>query len=258
MLRGPQGFIYGADAGGVVNVLTKRGAGDFGGQLGLEYGEFSTRKIDGALSGGGDRGDYYVSVTDFQTDGFNARTADTVLLDDDGDDNTTIHAKFGWNASENLRLQFVGARHRCRDRVRRLLLSGDASRRCTIAAARPSRRPTKSRPSTRRPTFSNSFGYSDVDIVHDNFTQGQSAFATEGEISRLEYTGSYRPSAATALVYGLDFQDEGIVDCRWRRGAATKRATTSSIKVRPKTSCSCRSARATTTTTISARTRARA
>ena len=64
VLRGPQGFIYGADAGGVVNVLTKRGAGDFGGRLGLEYGEFSTRKIDGALSGGGDRGDYYVSVTD--------------------------------------------------------------------------------------------------------------------------------------------------------------------------------------------------
>ena len=65
VLRGPQGFIYGADAGGVVNVLTQRGAGDFGGRLGLEYGEYSTRKIDGALSGGGDRGDYYVSATDF-------------------------------------------------------------------------------------------------------------------------------------------------------------------------------------------------
>jgi vitamin B12 transporter len=108
VLRGPQGFIYGADAGGVVNVLTQRGAGPLGGRLGLEYGEYSTRKVDAAFSGGSGQGDYYVSVTDFITDGFNSQAADTVLRDDDGDDNTTIHAKFGWNPSENLRLQFVG------------------------------------------------------------------------------------------------------------------------------------------------------
>ena len=55
VLRGPQGFIYGADAGGVVNVITKRGADELGGQLGVEYGDYSTRKVDAALSGGSDR-----------------------------------------------------------------------------------------------------------------------------------------------------------------------------------------------------------
>ena len=108
ILRGPQGFMYGADAGGVVNVITKRGADELGGQLGLEYGENSTRKIDAALSGGSDRGDYFVSLTDLETDGFNARSSDTVLRDDDGADNRTLHAKVGWNVGDNLRLQLVG------------------------------------------------------------------------------------------------------------------------------------------------------
>ena len=46
VLRGPQGFIYGADAGGVINVMTKRGEDGLGAEVGLEYGEYATRKID--------------------------------------------------------------------------------------------------------------------------------------------------------------------------------------------------------------------
>ena len=171
VLRGPQGFIYGADAGGVVNVLTQRGAGDFGGRLGLEYGEFSTRKIDGALSGGGDRGDYYVSATDFTTDGFNAQTADTVLLDDDGDDNTTMHAKFGWNASDKLRLQFVG-----RDIDAETAYDGCFSPTTFLTAhdcsATTEQTTYKVSAEHASNAFSNAFGYSSVDIVRDNFTAG--------------------------------------------------------------------------------------
>src|SRR5204863_7596757 len=80
---------------------------DLGGQLSLEYGDYETRKVDAALYGGGDKGDYFVSAVDLASDGFNAQTSDTVLRDDDGADNTTLHAKLGWNLSENLRLQLV-------------------------------------------------------------------------------------------------------------------------------------------------------
>src|SRR5688572_8658736 len=107
VLRGPQGFIYGADAGGVINVMTKRGADDLGGRVGIEVGDYSTRKVDAAVSGGSDSGDYFLSVVDYETDGFNSRTNDTVLADDDGADNTTLHTKLGWNVSENVRLQLV-------------------------------------------------------------------------------------------------------------------------------------------------------
>src|SRR5678816_2524512 len=74
VLRGPQGFIYGADAGGVVNVMTRRGDGPFGGRVSLEGGSFGTRRVNASVAGGGDVGDYYVSVNDFSVDGFNAET----------------------------------------------------------------------------------------------------------------------------------------------------------------------------------------
>lgn len=221
VLRGPQGSIYGADAGGVVNVLTKRGSGELGGRLGLEYGEYSTRKVDAAFSGGGEQGDYYVSVTDFITDGFNAQTADTVLLDDDGDDNTTMHAKFGWNASENLRLQLVA-----RDIDADTQYDGCFSPAtfATVHDCRGTTEQTTYKVSAEHATdaFSNTFGYSSVDVVRDNLAEGLSAFATEGALSRLEYTGSYRPSASSAFVYGLDLQDEGIVDAAGARSREQK------------------------------------
>ena len=98
VLRGPQGFIYGADAGGVVNVMTKRGADELGGQLGARV-----RRLFDAQ---GRRARSRAAATEatiscpssiYETDGFNAQTADTVLHDDDGAENTTLHAKLGWN-----------------------------------------------------------------------------------------------------------------------------------------------------------------
>jgi vitamin B12 transporter len=204
VLRGPQGFMYGADAGGVVNVITKQGADELGGQLGLEYGDYSTRKIDAALSGGGDGGDYFLSVVDLETDGFNARTADTVLQDDDGAENTTLHAKFGWNWSENVRLQLVA----------RDIDAETAYDSCFVEHdCRSITEQSTYKVSAEHTTGSalNIFGISNVNTVRDDFAGGAPAFGTEGEIDRFEYTGSYRASDVSALVYGLDFQDEELV-----------------------------------------------
>ncbi len=211
VLRGPQGFIYGADAGGVVNVFTKRGAGELGGQVGMELGDRALRKIDAALSGGNEKGDYFVSVADLQTDGFNARADDTVLRDDDGADNTTLHAKLGWNVADNVRLQVVARNvdaaadyDRCADPV-------------TFATVHDCRTTTEQ--STYKVSaeqaagnFSNAFGYSDIETMRDDFAAGSPAFGSQGQIRRLEYTGSYKPSAASALVYGLDFQSDELTD----------------------------------------------
>jgi vitamin B12 transporter len=209
VLRGPQGFMYGADAGGVVNVITGRGADEFGGQLGLEAGEFDTRKLSGSLAGGNDRGDFYVSATDLETDGFNAQTSDTVLRDDDGAENTTLHAKLGWNATENLRLQLVA-----RDIDASTLYDGCFT--ATFATVHDcvgttDQRTYKLSAEHRSGDFTNAFGYSNVDIAHDNFTQGVSSFATQGEIGRFEYTGSYQAADALTLVYGVDLQEEEVV-----------------------------------------------
>ena len=212
VLRGPQGFIYGADAGGVVNVMTKRGADDLGGQLALEYGDYATRKVDAALSGGSDKGDYFVSAVDLETDGFNAQTADTVLRDDDGANNTTLHAKLGWNVTDDLRLQLVARDidaesqfDSCFGPPPLFLSSND----CVGTTDQQTYRLSADYSTDR---FSNSFGYSAVDIARDNLTAGVSSFATEGSIARLEYTGSYKRTGALGLVYGVDLQDEELTD----------------------------------------------
>jgi vitamin B12 transporter len=217
VLRGPQGFIYGADAGGVVNMLTKRGEGELGAQLGLEYGEYATRKLEVALAGGGEQGDYYVSATDFKTDGFNSQTADTVLRDDDGDDNTTLHAKLGWNVGETLRLQLVARDIDADTEYDTCFTSSFA----LVHECRGTTEQTTYKLSAEHAAgaFSNAFGYSDVRLARDNLVQGASAFATEGSLSRFEYTGSYKPGdSLTRIVYGIDFQDEGIVDAAGTRG----------------------------------------
>jgi vitamin B12 transporter len=208
ILRGPQGFIYGADAGGVVSVLTKTGAGRIGGRIGLEGGEFGTRKLDASVAGGSDEGDYFVSVTDLQTDGFNAQTADTVLRDADGASNTTAHAKLGWNVSDDLRLQLVA-----RDIDASSLDDGcfTASGLVHDCSSTTQQMTYKVSLDYDRGDFSHAFGYSNVSIARDNVAEGLSAFSTEGELGRIEYTGSYRPDARLAVVYGLDVQDEGLV-----------------------------------------------
>ena len=210
ILRGPQGFIYGADAGGVVNVLTATGEGAFGGRLGLEYGDLATRKLTGSVSSGGERGDYFVSATDLQTDGFNAQTADTLLADEDGAENTTLHVKLGWNAAENLRLQLVA-----RDIDAESMDDGCFSP-TTFATVHDCVSATEQTTYKVSADYgggavTHAFGLSNVTIVRENRNQGVNAFATDGEIGRFEYTGSYRSSDALTLVYGLDLQREEIV-----------------------------------------------
>jgi vitamin B12 transporter len=207
VLRGPQGFIYGADAGGVVSVLTARGSGPVGGRVGLEYGELDTAKYDASLAGGSDAGDYFFSVTDLTTDGFNAQSGDTALRDDDGADNTTLHTKVGWNATDSLRLQLVA-----RDIDASAMYDGCFSP-ATFALVHDcvgTTDQTTYKISARHggERASNIFAFSDMVVDRDNLAQGASAFATHGQISRLEYTGTIKASDAATFVYGVDLQDE--------------------------------------------------
>jgi hypothetical protein len=129
--------------------------------------------------------------------------------DSDGADNTTLHAKLGVNATENVRLQFVAR-------------NVDASAQydgCFDASFSPSndcvattdQATYKVSADVRSGDFTNTFGYSNVDIARDNLTNGVSAFASQGAIDRYEYTGSYKPSDMLTLVYGVDLQKAEVV-----------------------------------------------
>lgn len=206
ILRGPQGFIYGADAGGVVNILTRRGAGKLGGLIAAEFGAFSTQKIDGNFSAGGDDGDFFVSVTDITSDGLNLRETDIVLADDDGYDNTTLHTKLGWNVTEFLRLQLVA-----RNVDSRTEFDGcgfPATNDCVGEAEQTTFRVSAEAAAGK---FTHLVALSNMSVNSSSFADGLDSFSTDGDLSRAEYTGSYKPSDAITFVYGLEFQQEDIV-----------------------------------------------
>jgi vitamin B12 transporter len=205
VLRGPQGFIYGADAGGVVNVLSRTGAGPVGGRLDMQGGEYGMRRYDASVSGGSETADYFVSASDLETDGFNARLSDAVVSDEDSAQNTTLHAKAGWNASEDLRLQFV-----VRDVDATAMFDGcgfPAVHDCIAVSEQVTYRLSADHVTDR---FTNRFGYSEVEIERENLIEGASRFSSFGAIGRFEYTGSFRPTGAATLVYGIDLQHEDM------------------------------------------------
>ena len=209
ILRGPQGFIYGADAGGVVNLMTRRGEGPLGGRLTLEGGSLGTRRANASVAGGGAEGDYYVSVNNFSTDGFNTETADTVLRDRDGADNETWHTRLGLNLPHDWRLQLVARNVDAKAQF-------DGCFRPTPFAvvydcvATTNQTTYKLSAEYSGKTVTHAFGYSDSDVKHESLSEGLSAFSTHGGLDRFEYTGSYRPANGHALVYGVDLQDERV------------------------------------------------
>lgn len=207
ILRGPQGLMYGADAGGVVNITTTAPVDGYGGDISAETGRYGTRQLAANLGAAGESFDGNISLTDYETDGFNARTTDTDLRDDDGYDNTTVHGRLGWNLTEAVRLQLVArdvsaevayddcgfpATNDCYDEFDQQLWR--ASGRFQTAH------------------FSHELAYDNSEIQRDYFADGAFSFASEGELEKWSYLGSFRGSDALRLVYGVDLQTESLVD----------------------------------------------
>ena len=216
ILRGPQGFLYGADAGGVVNVMTRRGSGPLNGRLSLEGGSLGTRRVNASVAGGGDEGDYYLSVNDFSTDGFNSQPADTVLHDHDGADDTTWHTRLGWNLSNDWRLQLVARNTDAKDQYDGCLhaITFVTVYDCVATTDQTTYKVSGEYTSKK---LTHTFGYSNIDVRRDNLSQGASTFATHGELGRFEYTGSYRSAEGQTLVYGVDLQDERVTSGEHRQ-----------------------------------------
>jgi vitamin B12 transporter len=211
ILRGPQGLMYGADAGGVVNISTVAPTDGFGGEVSAEGGRYGSQQLAGNLGGGNDSVDFNLSGTDFQTDGFNARTTDTVLRDDDGYDNSTVHARLGYNATDKLRLSLVGRNvegknrfddcftvdtfaptDRCRDQYEqqawRVAADYDAGR------------------------FAHQLAYNGNDTDRKFHADGRPGFRTQGELEHTSYLGSFSASEGLRLVYGVDLETETLDD----------------------------------------------
>jgi vitamin B12 transporter len=207
VLRGSQGFIYGADAGGVINIFTKTGEGELGGNIDAEVGRYGSQKLSASLSAGNDLGDFYVSATDLESDGFNSRSDDTVLRDEDGYENTTFHTKLGWNATEDLRVQLV-----LRDIDASAEFDNCFSSNSTNVCDDDYEQTTgKLSLDYDMGDFSHYLSYAETDITRANFADGQFSFGAEGETKKVEYMGSYRINDSAVIVFGADLEEEELL-----------------------------------------------
>ncbi|KAA1194133.1 TonB-dependent receptor [Pseudohalioglobus sediminis] len=206
VLRGPQGLMYGADSGGVVSMTTTQAGDGFGGDISAEGGRYGTRQYAASVGYGGDSIDGNLSLTDYDTDGFNARTDDTSLRDDDGYGNTTVHGRLGWNATDSLRLELVG-----RD------VDGESEYdNCFNSSFLPTNNCTSEyqqqawRGGIRHQgeRFANELAYSESDTENRDYSDGGFAFGGEGKLEKWSYLGSFAASDATRLVYGADWRTD--------------------------------------------------
>lgn len=109
VLRGPQSIQWGADAsGGVINITTKKGKGPRTHSLFFEGGSFRTFNQALRSSGGTDKYDYSLSASLLHSQGFSALANDRGGKNPDGTINKTMSTRFGYNFTEDTRMEFIG------------------------------------------------------------------------------------------------------------------------------------------------------
>ena len=210
ILRGPQGLSYGADAGGIINIQTTAPSDGFGGRITAEAGRYGTQQLGGTIGGGSEEADFLLSVADMESDGFNARDTDTDMRDADGYENTTVHARAGWQASDNLRLSAVVRSVDGDNEFDGCFTSSFSSTNdCTDEFSQDSWRLAVD---ATTGAFSHQLAYSDTQIDRESFSEGVSSFATEGALERLSYVGSWQGGDSLRLIYGVDHETESIDD----------------------------------------------
>lgn len=207
ILRGPQGLMYGADSGGVINIESGYAQDGLSGSVSAESGRFDTRNLQADVGGTNGKFDFYLSASDYSTEGFNSRVDDTIG-DADGYDNTTVHARLGVQATDDLKLSLV---------VRNNEGDGEYDD-CFTAAFSPSndcasqfeQLNTRLSADYQLENGNHQVAYAKTDIEREFLTEGASTFLSKGELERAEYIGDNQINDYLRLVYGVDWEKEVI------------------------------------------------
>ena len=106
ILRGTQGLLWGADAGGVIALPSRRGNDRPNLDISVERGGYGFEAQSAAASTGGmSLGEFSAVFNQVKMEGFNALKADTLLADNDGYDNDSYQLSYttpewdGWLAT---------------------------------------------------------------------------------------------------------------------------------------------------------------
>lgn len=209
ILRGVQGLAFGADAGGVVMITSKKADEGHSAAIATEYGSDATLGLSANLAWADDNSDVFIALTDYSTDGFNAQTNDTTA-DLDGYDNTTLHLKAATNLSQNLNLQFVlrniegdNSYDGCYDNTTFTLIN-DCRSLTDNSTARLSLHYDDSQQS-------HGFGLAKTEVKRDYFSAGEFSYGSKGSIQKFDYVSSFHLPQGK-LILGSDIEKQEIDD----------------------------------------------
>ncbi|MCW8127680.1 TonB-dependent receptor plug domain-containing protein [Microbulbifer halophilus] len=205
VLRGPQGMMYGAGAGGVINIISKKSDEPLRAQLSAETGRYGTRKASASLGGSSDRWNYDVNLSDFSSDGFNAQEADT-SGERDGYDNLSGSARLGYAFSEQFSVEgqlrrtdaetgfdgcydpaTFGSTDDCLDEYTQTSASLSGNYRTASAG--------------------HEVAVSQQEIERDSLSLEQSTYAVDGAIDELNYVG-HSALAGGRLLWGGEYEQQ--------------------------------------------------
>jgi len=111
VLRGSQSALWGSDAiGGVINIITKNGAGLDGlsSYASVSAGSYRTAEVNAGLSGGKNGYSFSLDASRFTTDGISQADKDNGNTEKDGQDITAASGSFTLSAIENLTVSLTG------------------------------------------------------------------------------------------------------------------------------------------------------
>ena len=211
ILRGPQGLMWGADAGGVILMSTTDTRSKTGLEGFLEAG--GDDFYQGALSGviATDTLRASLSLGQLKTDGINARDIDAVVADRDGYENTTAHGAMSYQLSEAVSLEIAATElsgdneyDGCYDTVTFALIH-DCEDEYQQQAWRLGTQLT-----FRDHNVSLSVSSSDTERAF--FSAGQRSYDTRGETDTFSLIGTWRPTESTRLTYGIDQEEQSLSD----------------------------------------------
>lgn len=204
VLRGPHGLNYGADAGGVVSISSRASEPGLAVHIDGQKGSFGSEQLTGNISAANDRVDVYLSASELNSEGYNARISDNLIADKDGYENQSYHARIGVNVLENLRLELVQHSvdgHTQYDGCYSGTTVYDCETIYNLDATRLSA-------TFNTDTLSHVLAYTTTDTDRDDRALGVSAFGSQGELQRWEYTGSATRLPGFDLVFGVDLEQE--------------------------------------------------
>lgn len=213
ILRGSQGLAYGADAGGVINIISGNESEELSGNVSAEYGRYDSQNIAADIGGSAEQLDYYFAASDFKTDGFNARIDDPTQ-DNDGYDNTTVHSRIGFNLTDDLKVGLVARHNQGTSQFDNCGFGATATNDCTSEFEQNNLRIDAIYTTE---TSGHELAFAKTLVERENFDQNILSWATKGTLERVEYLGHTTLSPKSQLIYGLDWEKESITSAQQSR-----------------------------------------